>query len=129
MKIEDVSKVHVFKLLGAYLKGAKQLATLEKQYVGQEVGARVKTLSIGLVLAIAGLVLLALGGLVLLVAVILFLNTWFLPWASALIVTAVLLLIGLILAAIGLVQVKKDVGQTKATFDQVGEDIRWVRRK
>lgn len=129
MQIEDVAKANVFKLLGTYLKGAKQLASLEKAYVGQAVGGHVKTLSIGLVLAIAGGILLALGGLTLLVTLILFLNTWFLPWASALIVTAGLLLIGLILVVIGSVQVKKDVEQTKAAFDQVGEDIRCVRQK
>lgn len=129
MKIEDVTKANVFKLAYAYLKGAKQLATLEKQYVKEEVGAHVKTLSIWLVLAVAGLVCLALGGLVLLVAVILFLNTWFVPWASALIVTIALLSIGAVLAVIGLTKAKIDLDQTKATIEQVGKDIRWVRQR
>jgi len=129
MKIEDVTKENVFKLVYAYLKGAKQLATLEKQYVKEEVGAHVKTLSIWIVLAVAGLVCLALGGLVLLVAVILFLNTWFVPWASALIVTIALLSIGAVLAVIGLSKAKIDLDQTKATIEQVGKDIRWVRQR
>ncbi|HQP31200.1 MAG TPA: phage holin family protein [Deltaproteobacteria bacterium] len=129
MKIEDVTKENVFKLVYAYLKGAKQLATLEKQYVKEEVGAHVKTLSIWIVLAVGGLVCLALGGLVLLVAVILFLNTWFVPWASALIVTIALLSIGAVLAVIGLSKAKIDLDQTKATIEQVGKDIRWVRQR
>ncbi len=129
MKIEDVTKVNVFKLVYAYVKGAKQLATLEKQYVKEEVGAHVKTLSIWLVLAVAGVVCLALGGLILLVAVILFLNTWFVPWASALIVTIALLCIGAVLAIIGLTKAKIDIDQTKATIEQVGKDIRWVRQR
>ncbi|MEN6474807.1 MAG: phage holin family protein [Syntrophaceae bacterium] len=129
MKIEDVTKANVFKLAYAYLKGAKQLASLEKQYVKEEVGAHVKTLSIWLVLAVAGLICLALGGLILLVAVILYLNIWFAPWASALIVTVVLLSTGAILAMIGLTKAKKDLDQTKATIEQVGKDIRWVRQR
>lgn len=129
MKIEDVTKANVFKLAYAYLKGAKQLASLEKQYVKEEVGAHVKTLSIWLVLAVAGLICLALGGLILLVAVILYLNTWFAPWASALIVTIFFLSIGAILTMIGLTKAKKDLDQTKATIEQVGKDIRWVRQR
>ena len=129
MKIEDVTKANVFKLCYAYLKGAKQLASLEKQYVKEEVSAHVKTLSIWLVLAVAGLICMALGGLILLVAVILFLNVWFTPWASALIVTIALLSIGAILAIIGLTKAKKDIDQTKATIEQVGKDIRWVRQR
>jgi len=129
MKIEDVTKANVFKLAYAYLKGARQLATLEKQYVKEEVGAHVKTLSIWLVLAVAGLICLALGGLILLVAVILYLNTWFAPWASALIVTIFFLSVGTILAMVGLTKAKIDIDQTKATIEQVGKDIRWVRQR
>jgi len=129
MKIEDVTKANVFKLAYAYLKGARQLASLEKQYVKEEVGAHVKTLSIWLVLAVAGLICLALGGLILIVAVILYLNTWFAPWASALIVTVFFLSTGAVLGMIGLTKAKKDIDQTKATIEQVGKDIRWVRQR
>jgi VIT1/CCC1 family predicted Fe2+/Mn2+ transporter len=129
MKVEDIAKVSSFKLIGTYIKGAKRLATLEKQYVGQVLGVHIKNISLGLILAIAGCVCLALGGFVLLVAIVLYLNTWFMPWASALIVTVALLLIGLVLALIGLLNMKKDIEKAKSTFDQVGEDIRWVRQK
>jgi hypothetical protein len=46
-----------------------------------------------------------------------------------LIVTVALLLIGLVLTLIGLLNMKKDIEKAKSTFDQVGEDIRWVRQK
>lgn len=117
-----------FRLIVQYIRLAKSFFSKEKSYVKQVVQDAVKTSVPGLVLGIAGLVLIALAGIFSLVTLVLVLNTWFLPWASALIVTAGLLVCGLILALIGLRMANKGMDQARAGLDKAREDMRWLKK-
>jgi hypothetical protein len=129
MKVEEIPKLSLPALIWSYLKGIKKFAGLEKKYVKKEVGAGLSQAPLGVVIAVAGLVLLALGGLLLLVTSILVLCLWLQPWAAALIVAGVLVVLGILLALIGLVKAKKDIARAKASFSQAGKDIKCLRQK
>jgi hypothetical protein len=129
MKIEDIPNVSLPKLVWAYLKDLKRFAGLEKAYIKKGIAGGIGKAPIGLAIAIAGLVLLALGGLMLLVTSVLVLSIWLQPWAAALIVASVLLFTGIVVALIGLMKAKKDMAKTKASFSQVGKDMRCLKSK
>jgi ABC-type transport system involved in cytochrome bd biosynthesis fused ATPase/permease subunit len=124
-KYDNVSTIG---LISRFIQLIKRFADQEKLYVKQTVEGSLKTSLPGAVLAIAGLVFLALGGIFCLVTAVLVLNIWFAPWASALIVTAGLLLIGLVLALVGVLKVKKGVTAAKTNLGQVKEDLRWLKK-
>lgn len=115
-------------LIARFIQLIRKFVDQEKLYVKQAVGGSLKKSMPGAVLAVAGLVLLALGGIFCLVTLVLVLNIWFTPWASALIVTAFLLLSGLILTLAGLLTVKKGVTAAKANLGQVKEDLKWLKK-
>jgi len=129
MKIEDIPNVSLLKLVGAYLKGLKRFAGLEKAYVKKGIADGIGKAPIGIAIALAGVVLLTLGGLMMLVTSVLVLSIWLQPWAAALIVAAVLLFTGIVVALIGLMKAKKDVAKTKASFSKFGEDVKCLRNK
>jgi|WetSurMetagenome_2_1015567.scaffolds.fasta_scaffold282414_1 hypothetical protein len=120
--------VSTLGLIAHFIQLIKKFANQEKLYVKQVVEGSLKTSLPGVVLAVAGLVFLALAGIFCLVTLVLVLNIWFAPWASALIVTASLMLMGLILALGGLLMVKKGVAAAKTNLDQVKEDLRWLKK-
>lgn len=124
-KFDNVSTIG---LIARFVQLIKRFASQEKLYVKQVVEGSLKTSLPGAILAAAGLVFLALGGIFSLVTLVLVLNIWFQPWASALIVTAFLLLSGLILALVGLLKVKKGVGAARTNLEQVKEDMRWLKK-
>ncbi|MCD6570311.1 MAG: phage holin family protein [Deltaproteobacteria bacterium] len=125
----DLGSRSLFKLLRDLFRRVIRLITLEQDFIKQETTKQLKSSAPWLVIAAIGLILLSLGGICLLVTIILLLNTWFTPWASALIVTVVLLVVGLIFGLISAGHIKKGLDQTKATFNSVGEDITWLREK
>lgn len=117
-----------FRLIMQYIRLVKSFFSKEKSYVKQVVQEAVKTSVPGVVLGMAGVVLLALAGIFSLVTLVLVLNTWFLPWASALIVTGVLLLGGLTLGLVGLRMVKKGMDKARTDLERAREDMRWLKR-
>ncbi|HNY65201.1 MAG TPA: phage holin family protein [Deltaproteobacteria bacterium] len=120
--------VSTLGLIARFVQLIKRFANQEKLYVKQVVEGSLKTSLPGAGLAVAGLVFLALSGVFSLVTLVLVLNIWLEPWASALIVTAFLMLSGLVLAAIGLLKVKKGVTAARTNLDQVKEDMRWLKK-
>jgi hypothetical protein len=120
--------VSTLGLIARFVKLAKKFADQEKLFVSQAVGGPLKKGAPGAALAVAGLVFLALGGIFCLVTLVLVLNIWFTPWASALIVTAFLMLSGLVLTLAGLLTVKKGVTAAKANLGQVKEDFKWLKK-
>jgi hypothetical protein len=115
-------------LISRFIQLIKRFANQEKLYLKQVVEGSLKMSLPGVVLAVAGLVFLALSGIFCLVTLVLVLNIWFAPWASALIVTAFLMLSGLILALIGLLMVKRGVAAARTNLDQVKEDLKWLKK-
>lgn len=118
----------IFSLIGRFLSLIRRFLKQEKAYM-KDVGSN--ALKVGLpVLALGGacLVLLALAGVFGLVTIVLLLNTWFVPWVSALIVTASLMLIGMLLGGTALLVAKKGAEEAKKHLRSVQEDMRWLRR-
>jgi len=120
--------VSTFGLIARFAKLVRTFAGQEKLFVKQAVEGSLKKSLPGVVLAVAGLVFLALSGIFLLVTLVLVLNLWFTPWASALIVTAVLMLGGLALALTGLLMVKKGATSARTNLVQVKEDLKWLKK-
>ncbi|HPI93368.1 MAG TPA: phage holin family protein [Deltaproteobacteria bacterium] len=117
-----------FRLILRFFSLARNFFSKEKSYVRQVARDAAKTSIPGLVIGIAGLVLVALAGIFSLVTLVLLLNIWFQPWASALIVTAVLLVGGLVLALIGLRMAKKGIDKARTDLDKAREDMRWLKK-
>lgn len=117
-----------FMLIVRFFSLAKSFLSKEKSYVKQVVQDAVRTSIPGLVLGVAGLVFVVLAGLFSLVTLVLLLNIWFLPWVSALIVTAVLLLGGLVLGLTGLSMAKKGIEKARTDLDRTREDMRWLKK-
>ena len=117
-----------FSLIKRFVSLVRKFLKQEKAYV-KEVGKG--ALKTGLpVLALGGacLVLVALAGVFSLVTIVLLLNTWFVPWVSALIVTASLMFTGLFLGGAALVMAKKGAREARKHLSCVQEDIRWLKR-
>lgn len=115
-------------LIVRFIKLVKSFATLEKAYVKETVQGLVKSSLPIVVLGVACLVFIALSSIFALVTLVLVLNIWFAPWASALIVTALLMLIGLALGLVALLKAKKDLGQTRTRFGRIAEDMKWLKK-
>lgn len=115
-------------LIGRFVSLVRRFLKQEKAYV-KEAGSR--TLKIGPpVVALGGacLVLVALSGVFALVTVVLLLNTWFLPWVSALIVTGALMLTGVLLGIVALLLAKRGAEEAKRHLRCVQEDMRWLKK-
>ena len=117
-----------FRLIVRFFSLVRSFFSKEKLYVKQVAQEAVKTGIPALILGIAGAVLVALAGIFSLVTLVLLLNTWFLPWVSALIVTTILLLSGLILGLTGLRLAQKKLGKVRTDLIRAREDMRWLKR-
>jgi len=117
-----------FRLIVRFFSLVMSFFSKEKLYVKQVAQEAVKTGITALILGIAGAVLVALAGIFSLVTLVLLLNTWFLPWVSALIVTTILLLSGLILGLTGLRIAQKKLGKVRTDLIRAREDMRWLKR-
>ena len=117
-----------FGLIVRFIKLVKSFATLEKAYVKETVQGIVKSSLPIVILGVACLVFMALSGIFLLVTLVLVLNIWFAPWASALIVTAFLFLVGLVMGLVALLKAKKDFGEARTRFGRIVEDMRWLKK-
>ncbi len=118
----------LFSLIGRFVSLVRRFLKQEKAYV-KEAGNR--ALKVGPpVLALGGacLVLIALAGVFGLVTAVLLLNTWFLPWASALIVTGALMLTGMLLGIMALFLAKRGADEAKRHLRCVQEDMRWLKK-
>jgi len=118
----------IFRLAAQFVSLVRRFFTQEKTYVKLMVQDALRTSLPVIILSVAGLVLVAMAGIFLLVTLVLLLNTWFIPWVSALIVTALLMLSGLILVFIGLRKAQKELGKTRTRLDKVKGDMRWLRK-
>jgi hypothetical protein len=127
--MEKLKEASMFKLIVQFFSLIRSFFSKEKVYVKQIVQDAVKASIPGLILGIAGLVLVALSGIFSLVTLVLLLNIWFEPWASALIVTAVLLLGGLVLGFTGLRIAQKGIGKARTDLDRAREDMKWLKKK
>jgi uncharacterized membrane protein YqjE len=117
-----------FGLIVRFFSLVRSFFSKEKLFVKQIAQEAVKTGIPALILGIAGAVLVALAGIFSLVTLVLLLNTWFLPWVSALIVTTILLLSGLILGLTGLRLAQKKLGKVRTDLIRAREDMRWLKR-
>ncbi|MEA2102978.1 MAG: phage holin family protein [Thermodesulfobacteriota bacterium] len=124
---KNILEMSTFGLISRLIKQGKRFASIEKQWVTNELSTTLSDNLPWLVVLCAGLVLACLGGLCLLVTLILVLNIWFLPWASALIVSLGLLLIGMILGLSGALKVKKGIKKPKDCLAQIGKDMKWMK--
>jgi hypothetical protein len=118
----------IITLIGRFVSLARRFLKLEKAYVKEAGNKAMKT---GLpVLALGGacLVLMALAGVFGLVTVVLLLNTWFTPWASALIVTLSLMLTGVLLGGAAMLMAKKGAKDAKLHLHSIQEDMRWLKK-
>jgi len=118
----------IFSLIGRFVSLVRRFLKQEKAYVKNVGKGALKT---GLpVLALGGacLVLVALAGVFGLVTIVLLLNTWFVPWVSALIVTGSLMFAGLFLGGTALVMAKKGAREARKHLSCVQEDMRWLKR-
>ncbi len=127
--IGDLAKMSVLKLSKELFKNIKKLLTLEKDYLEQELVPRVKGLSPWIILATVGIIFLCLGLLCLIPSAILFLDTWFTPWASALLVALALIAMGIILGLIGAYNAKNSVSKAQDILKEVGEDLKCLKKK
>ena len=118
----------IFRLAAQFVSLVRRFFTQEKVYVTQVVQDALRTSLPVIILSVAGLVLVAMSGIFLLVTLVLLLNTWFIPWVSALIVTSLLMLSGLIFVLIGLRKAQKELGKTRTRLDKVKGDMRWLRK-
>jgi protein-S-isoprenylcysteine O-methyltransferase Ste14 len=126
--MEKFEGVSIFKLITRFVNLVKSFFSKEKKYVKQIAQDTVKNSLPVLIMGIAGLVLLALSGIFFLVTFVLILNIWFLPWASALITTVLLMLGGLILGFAAFRTAQKEFGETQKNISRVREDLRWLRK-
>ncbi len=118
----------IFSLIGRFVSLVRRFLKQEKGYVKEVGNGALKT---GLpVLALGGacLVLMALAGVFALVTIVLLLNTWFLPWISALIMTASLMLTGLLFGGTALLMAKKGAGEARKHLRCIQEDMRWLKK-
>lgn len=118
----------LFKLVTRYVSLIRRFFSLEKAYVEEVAKGAVKSSLPALVLGIAGIVLVAISGIFILVTMVLVLNIWFQPWASALIVTVLLMLSGLVLILAAALMAKKGLGKTQASIGQIRRDMRWLKK-
>ena len=125
----NFEKMSVLRLYRELLKRIKKLLTLEREYLKQQISPQIKSLSPWIIFVVIGLVLLCLGGLWLILSLTLFLNTWFMPWASALIVAIAFLVVGITLSLIGAINTKKRLDKTKELFNELGEDVQCLKKK
>jgi uncharacterized protein YacL len=126
--MEKSEGASTFRLIVRFFSLVMSFFSKEKSYVKQVAQEAVKTGIPGLILGIAGVVLVALAGVFSLVTLVLLLNTWFLPWVSALIVTIILLSSGLILGLTGLRIAQKRLGKMRIDLIRAREDMRWLKR-
>lgn len=115
-------------LIVRFVKLVKSFATLEKAYVKETVQKTIKNSLPVVILGVACLVFMVLSGIFLLVTLVLVLNIWFAPWASALIMTVFFMLVGLVLGLVALLKAKKDLGETRTRFGRIAEDMRWLKK-
>ncbi|MCD6281786.1 MAG: phage holin family protein [Deltaproteobacteria bacterium] len=127
--LDDIGKMSILRLSTELIKNIKRLIGLEKDYVKQELIPHIKGLSPWIILLTTGIVFLCLGLLCLIPSAILFLNIWFTPWASALLVALALIAIGIILGLIGAYNSKKSVSKAQGILKEVGEDLKCLKKK
>ncbi len=115
-------------LVSRFVRLIRRFLKQEKAYIKQAGGGVLKKGLPVLVLGGACLVLLALAGVFSLVTLVLLLNTWFIPWVSALIMTGSLLLLGLVLGGTALLMAKKGTRDAQGHLKQIQEDMRWLKK-
>lgn len=120
--------ISTFGLIARFIKLVKAFVAQEKSFVKKTFENSAQKSLPGVALACAGLVFIAISGIFLLVTAVLVLNLWFVPWASALIVSMFLMLCGLVLGLTGLLKVKKGVSQARVNLNLVKEDMKWLKK-
>jgi hypothetical protein len=118
----------IFSLIVRFVGLLRKFLKQEKAYIKHAGGGVMKTSLPVLILGGACLVLLALAGIFSLVTLVLLLNTWFIPWVSALLVTSSLMLVGLLLGGIAVAMAKKGAKDARMHLKRVQEDMRWLKK-
>ena len=118
----------IFRLIARFVSLVRRFLKQEKAYVKEVGKGALKTGVPVLALGGACIVLVALAAVFSLVTIVLLLNTWFVPWVSALIVTASLMFTGLLLGGTALVMAKKGAREARKHLSCVQEDMRWLKR-
>jgi len=126
--MEKLERESLFSLIARFVGLVRRFFKQEKAYIKQAGGGVMKAGLPVIILGCACLVFLALAGIFSLVTLVLLLNTWFLPWVSALLVTASLMLLGLLLGTTALVIAKKGARDARIHLKRIQEDMRWLKK-
>ncbi len=125
--MEKYENMSLAALLAHAVSLIKSLVSDQKIYLKTTVQGSVRTGLSGITLGGSGFVFLALSGVYLLITLTLLLNVWFPPWVSALIMTFLLLLFGLILGIAGMRKTRKGVRKAQTDMGRIKEDITWLK--
>ncbi len=118
----------IFSLILRFVSLVRKFLKQEKAYVKEAGNGVLKAGLPVLALGVACIVLVALSGILGLVTIVLLLNTWFLPWVSALIVTVFLMFAGMLLGATALLLAKKKAKDAREHLRCLKEDMQWLKR-
>lgn len=125
--MEKYENMSLAALLAHAVSLIRTLVSDQKTYLKTAVQGSVRTGLTGITLGGAGLIFLALSGVFLLITLTLLLNVWFPPWASALIMTFLLLLCGLVLGIAGMRTARRGVRRAQVDMGRIKEDIAWLK--
>ena len=126
--MEKLERESLFRLIVRFVGLVRRFLKQEKAYMKYAGAGVMKTGLPVLILGCACLVFMALAGIFCLVTLVLLLNTWFLPWVSALLVTASLMLLGLLLGATAMVMARKGARDARIHLKRIQEDMRWLKK-
>jgi len=121
--------ISLFSLIVQCVKLGVKWFALEKEYAVLEV----KNLSgkglPSIIMAIVGIAILAIAVVfAVLAGAVLIMNIWFATWLSVIIVAAILIAVGLILALTGGLKARNCVKTAKTSICRIKEDMLWLKQ-
>ena len=128
-RVQHIKEPGIFELLGRLPEQASLLVRSEVALAKAEMGAKIKEAVKNSVIVAVGGVILYLGLLAAIATVIIVLAIFTPLWASALIITLVLLIGGGIVVLVGVNGFKKLQLKPTRTLETLKENMRWLRQQ
>ncbi len=125
----DLKNVGFFKLVGSYFKTGKRIVNLDKAYLKAELKRLGKIFGPGIALIVVALLLMLVGAIYMLVTLFYAFCLILSPGWAALTLTLIFMGIGMIAAGIGVVMVIKAAKGAETVVEEIGDDIKWIRKK